>query len=293
MIHSKLNSPGLAFRELLQSGTATLPGVYDAITAKVAQKAGAKALYLSGAGVTNSMTALPDIALITMDEMARQANYVCSAVEIPVIADADTGYGEALNVSRTIKEFEKVGLAGCHLEDQVSPKRCGHLDGKQVIKSSDMCSKIRAALSARNDPNFYIIARTDSRGVNSLEDAIERGNAYVSAGADCIFPEGLITISEFETYRKEVPGHLLANMTEFGKTELITVKQFADMGYELVIFPMTAFRTMLKSVTETYETLLHEGTQTRLLDKMKTRQELYDLIEYPAYEELDKRLSSS
>lgn len=237
------------------------------------------------------MTAMPDIALITMDEMARQANYVCSAVSLPVIADADTGYGEALNVSRTIQEFERSGLAGCHIEDQVNPKRCGHLDGKQLIETSAMCAKILAAVNARNDSSFYVVARTDARGVNGLSDAIERAQAYVAAGADCIFPEGLVSQEEFKAFRNEVPGDLLANMTEFGKTELISASEFANIGYQLVIFPMTAFRVMLKSVSETYSTLLEEGTQINLLDKMKTRRELYDLIEYIAYENLDKKLS--
>ncbi len=288
MIFPKPSSPGSNLRALVNKGTVVLPGVYDAITARVAENCGAQALYLSGAGVTNSMTAMPDIALISQDEMSRQANYVCNAVSIPVIADADTGYGEALNVFRTIKEFERSGLAGCHLEDQVSPKRCGHLDGKQVIDIETMCTKIRSACSARNDNNFFITARTDARGVTGMEDAINRSNAYVQAGADCIFPEGLANRAEFESFRKHVPGPLLANMTEFGKTELISVSEFESLGYQIVIFPMTAFRMMLTAVKNTYRELLSKGTQKEILDQMTTRKELYELIDYAKYESMDK-----
>jgi methylisocitrate lyase len=293
VIHPRLANPGKAFRNLLEARQIVVaPGAYDAISARAAEAAGAKAIYLSGAGVTNSLLAVPDIALITLDEMARQANYLCSAVGVPVIADADTGYGETANVMRTVREFERAGLAGLHLEDQVSPKRCGHLDGKQLITSADMVSKLKAAVRARQQPDFMIVARTDARGVNGLADAIERGKRYVDAGADCVFPEGLASADEFAAFREAVPGPLLANMTEFGKTPLITAAEFQRIGYEIVIFPMTAFRAMLFAVSSAYETLIREGTQESILDRMKTRQELYELIEYPAYEALDRELSS-
>jgi len=267
------------------------PGAYDAITARAAEAAGARTLYLSGAGVTNSMTAMPDIAMITMDEMARQAAYVTGAIQIPVLADADTGYGEAWNVMRTVSEFERAGLAGMHIEDQVSPKRCGHLDGKTLIPPSDMAAKIRAAVNARADSSFFVIARTDARGVDGLADSIERAKQYVDAGADCIFPEGLQSVDEFAMFRQNVGGPLLANMTEFGKTPLITAAEFGNLGYEIVIFPMTAFRVMLKAVDEAYRMLLSTGTQAGFMDRMRTRQELYDLIQYRDYEDLDKKLA--
>ena len=292
MIHPSLGSPGAELRRLIQKGIVILPGAYDAITAKLAEQAGAKAIYLSGAGVTNSMTAMPDIGLITLGEMARQAAYVCEAVKLPVVADADTGYGETMNVIRCVKRFEKAGLAGLHIEDQVSPKRCGHLGGKKLIEPEAMVEKIHAAVHARNDDSFFIIARTDASGVTGLEDAIKRGARYASAGADCVFPEGLETKGEFEAFRKGVQGHLLANMTEFGKTPLIPAAEFEELGYNLVIFPMTAFRVMMKGVSEAYKRILNEGTQMGILDCMRTRQELYDLIEYPAYEELDRRIAS-
>jgi len=291
VLKRRLGSPGNALRELLDAHPLIAPGVYDAISARIAEAAGAKALYLSGAGVTNSMTAMPDIAVITMDEMARQAAYVTGAVQIPVFADADTGYGEAWNVMRTVSEFERAGLAGLHLEDQVSPKRCGHLDGKSLISADDMAAKVRAARRARSNPGFFIIARTDARGVENLSAAIDRAKRYVDAGADCIFPEGLESPEEFAALREAVPGPLLANMTEFGKTPLITAAEFGRLGYEIVIFPMTAFRVMMKAVGETYQTLLSAGTQAELIDKMRTRKELYDLIRYGSYERVDKELA--
>jgi methylisocitrate lyase len=292
MLRPKMPSPGQALRDLLDRKRILIaPGCYDGITARMAEEAGAEALYMTGAGVTNSMTAMPDIALLTLEEMARQANYVASAVRIPVFADADTGYGESMNVVRCVHEFERAGLAGLHLEDQVSPKRCGHLDGKQVIGAKDMAAKIRAAVNARSDAKFFVIARTDARGVNGLADAVERAKEYVDAGADCVFPEGLQSKDEFAQFREAVPGPLLANMTEFGKTPLITAAEFQQIGYEIVIFPMTAFRVMMKSVGEAYEMLLKEGTQARFMDKMRTRQELYDLIRYSEYEALDRKLA--
>jgi methylisocitrate lyase len=190
-----------------------------------------------------------------------------------------------------VREFERAGLAGIHLEDQVAPKRCGHLDGKSLITNQEMCEKIRAAVDARVDAKFFIIGRTDARGVNGLDDAIERANAYVENGADCIFPEGLQSAEEFSIFRERVPGPLLANMTEFGKTPIIPAAEFGSMGYEIVIFPMTVFRIMMKAVGEAYETLLSQGTQQTILEKMRTRAELYELLRYPEYEALDKKLA--
>jgi methylisocitrate lyase len=268
-----------------------MPGVFNAITAKLAQKAGFDALYLSGAGVTNSLTGYPDIALVTLTEMAQQARYVARAVSAPVIADADTGYGEALNVARAVEEFEHAGLAGIHIEDQDTPKRCGHLDGKTIIPAADMAAKVRAAVKARSDHDFYLIARTDARSVNGLKDAIDRANRYLDAGADAIFPESLQSAEEFAEFAGKVRAPLLANMTEFGKTPLITVSEFAAMGYTMVIFPMTAFRVMMKSAENVYAELHRAGTQKSLLDKMQTREELYQLIGYQDYEKFDREVA--
>lgn len=268
-----------------------MPGVFNAITAKLAEQAGFDALYLSGAGATNSLTGFPDIALLTLTEMAQQARYVSQATALPVIADADTGYGEILNVARAVAEMEHAGLAGIHLEDQVAPKRCGHLEGKQVIPAIEMAKKIRAAVKARSNADFFLIARTDARSTHGLEDAINRAKRYLDAGADAIFPESLQSAEEFAAFARSVNAPLLANMTEFGKTPYLTAQEFADMGYAMVIFPMTAFRVMMQAAAETYAELKRAGTQTSLLDRMQTRKALYALIRYPVYEQFDREIA--
>jgi len=284
MLRPSIPSPGTALRQQFAQGTVVLPGVFNGISALSATKAGAQALYISGAGVTNAYLGVPDIALASLNEFAAQAAAITQVSPVPVIADADTGFGEAWNVVRTVLEMERAGLAGIHLEDQVSPKRCGHLDGKVVIPSEQMQEKIAAAVSAKRDPSFVIIARTDARGVEGLDAAIARANQYVEAGADAIFPEGLTSIEEFKTFRAQVKAPLLANMTEFGKTPLISVAEFEEMGYEMVIFPMTAFRVMLKALDESYALLIEHGTQAGFLDRMRTRAELYATLDYPQYE---------
>ncbi len=280
-------SPGSQLRELMASGPVLLPGVFNAISALAAQKVGAKALYISGAGITNAALGVPDIALATLTEFAQQARYVTSVTSLPVLSDADTGFGSALSVARTVIEMEGAGLAGIHIEDQVSPKRCGHLDGKACIDPAEMQSKIRAACTTRRDPSFMIVARTDARGPEGLLSAIDRAKAYIDAGADAVFPEGLESREEFEQVRKELPVPLLANMTEFGKTPLISFREFSDLGYELVIFPMTAFRVMLAGLLASYDTLFRDGSQASLIDSMKSRRELYELLEYSKYEAKD------
>jgi methylisocitrate lyase len=278
----------------MSDGLVSLPGVYSAISAKAAVRCGAEGLYLSGAGVTNSLLAEPDIALLTLSEMAQQAAYVTRAAgSVPVISDADTGFGDVHNVSRTVDEMERAGLAGIHLEDQMAPKRCGHLDGKALVSVEEMGAKIRAAADSKTDLDFLIIARTDARGVEGLERAIERAKRYVDLGADAIFPEGLESETEFEAFRKALSVPLLANMTEFGKTPIITASRFGELGYNLVIFPMTAFRVMLRAITEAYEELIRTGTQKGLLEKMKTRAELYELIEYARYSARDAEWAES
>lgn len=292
MLAAPLSSPGKRLRELMAEDCVLLPGVFNGISAVAAQRAGARAIYLSGAGVTNASLGVPDVALITLNEMASTATHVCEVAQIPVVSDADTGFGETMNVSRTVIEMERAGLAGIHLEDQISPKRCGHLDGKGVIPVEQMCGKLLAAVESKRDPSFLIIARTDAKGVEGIEAAIERARRYEAHGADAIFPEGLASEAEFEAFRKAVKIPLLANMTEFGKTPIITHSRFKELGYNLVIFPMTAFRVMLKAMSEAYEELLATGTQAGLLDRMRTRAELYDLIEYEAYSARDQRWAS-
>ncbi len=291
MSRAAVPSPGTVFRQRLAQGILPLPGVFNAITAQLARQAGHDALYLSGAGVVNSLTGFPDIALLTLTEMAQQARYVARAATIPVIADADTGYGETLNVARAVEEFEHAGLAGIHLEDQVAPKRCGHLTGKQVIAAGDMQNKIRASVRARGNPDFFLIARTDARGVNGLEDAITRANLYLDAGADAIFPEALQSRDEFAAFAARVKAPLLANMTEFGQSPLLSVAELDALGYAMVIFPMTAFRVMMKSARNVYATLEQTGSQAELLDAMQTRRELYELIGYDDYIAFDKQIA--
>lgn len=288
MIGPTLPSPGGELRRLMAEGTVLLPGVFNALSAKAASAAGAKALYMAGSATVNSLLAAPDIALITQTEMARQAAYVCQSAPLPVISDADTGYGEALNVMRTVLEMEQAGLAGIHLEDQASPKRCGHLDGKSLIEPKQMAAKILAAVDSKRDPAFLIIARTDARGVNGLEDAIDRAKRYADHGADAIFPEGLLNEGEFEAFRKAVSVPLLANMTEFGKTPIIPFRTFAEIGYNLVIYPNAAFRVALKAMCDAYAELLETGTQAGMLDRMRTRAELYELIGYARYTDKDE-----
>lgn len=284
---------GKALRAMMASERCVLlPGVFNAISALSAVSAGAGALYISGAGITNGSLGVPDIGLGTLQEFADHAHKVCSVVQVPVISDADTGFGEAWNVARTVHEMESSGLAGIHLEDQVNPKRCGHLDGKSVIEPSAMAAKIRAAVSAKQDATFMIIARTDARGVEGLDAAIDRAKRYVDSGADAVFPEGLQTEEEFAQFRNQISVPLLANMTEFGKTPIIPFTRFKELGYDMVIYPMTAFRVMLQSLVDAYGTLIREGSQASLMRSMKTRAELYELLEYEAYTNRDQAWAS-
>ncbi len=270
-----------------------MPGVFNAISAVVAEKSGATALYLSGAGLTNATLGVPDIALATLTEFVDQAQLITAVSGRPILADADTGFGETWNVYRAVHELERSGLAGIHIEDQVMPKRCGHLMGKALIAPQEMAHKIASAVDAKSDPSFVIMARTDARGVEGMEAAIERARRYIDAGCDAIFPEGLESVEEFEQFRAAVPGPLLANMTEFGKTPIIPFSTFRSLGYQMVIYPMTAFRTMLMTLDETYRELLAAGTQAGLLSKMKTRQELYETLDYSSYIARDSSLSIS
>lgn len=284
MIQPPLASPGALLRAQMERGIVCLPGAFNALSALAAWKSGAQAVYLSGGAMTNCHLGAPDIGLMSLNEMAEIAARSCQAAPVPMICDADTGFGESWNVVRTVIEMERAGLAGIHLEDQVMPKRCGHLDGKALISAEAMEEKIRAAVSAKRDPSFLIIARTDARNVEGMDSAVDRGKRYVKAGADVIFPEGLGSEQEFAEYRSRVEGPLLANMTEFGRTPLISVKKFGELGFQMVIFPVSAMRVMLKSIQDFYSDLLATGTQADWMEKMRTRAELYDLIDYSDYQ---------
>ncbi|OLB18506.1 MAG: methylisocitrate lyase [Verrucomicrobia bacterium 13_2_20CM_2_54_15_9cls] len=257
-----------------------MPGVPNAAMARQAERAGFEAVYVSGAGMANATAGVPDIGLLTLTEVAQLAGYIAKAVKIPAIVDADTGFGGAENVGRTIRELEATGLAGCHIEDQEFPKRCGHLAGKSIVDVEEMVGKIKAAVGARRDPNFMIIARTDARGVEDFDRVVERAGEYLAAGADAIFPEALQSAEEFRDFAKEIDLPLLANMTEFGKSPLLTFEQLADFGYRMVIFPQSAFRVSMKASEKFFAALKKTGTQSDWIDKMQTRQELYDLLDY-------------
>src|SRR5881296_4708381 len=267
-------------RELIAKGAVMLPGVPNAATARLVERAGFDAVYISGAGIANATAGVPDIGLLSMTEVVTLAGYVANAVTIPAIVDADTGFGSAENVARTIRELEATGLAGCHIEDQEFPKRCGHLAGKSIVDVEEMVGKIKAAVAVRRDPDFMIIARTDARGVEDFDRVVERAGEYLAAGADAIFPEALQTAEEFRDFAKEIDRPLLANMTEFGKSPMLTFQQLADFGYRMVIFPQSAFRVSMKASEKFFAALKKTGTQSDWIDKMQTRQELYDLLDY-------------
>ena len=278
-------SKAATLRALLKSGCVALPGVPNAALARQVERAGFSAVYLSGAGMANATAGVPDIGLLSLTEVAQLAGYVAKAVEIPTIVDADTGFGGAESVGRTVYELERAGLAGCHLEDQEFPKRCGHLAGKRLVGAEEMTRKIEAAVAARRDPDFLIMARTDARAVEDFKSAVTRAQKYIEAGADAIFPEALQTADEFEAFAREVRVPLLANMTEFGKSPLLSFRELEGLGYRMVIFPMSAFRVAMKTTGEFFRALKEQGTQAAWLEKMQTRKELYDLLEYdPAAE---------
>jgi methylisocitrate lyase len=283
------STPGSRFRLALAQGCVAIPGVFNALSARLAQRAGFQALYQSGAALSAGLAAVPDVGLLTQTEFAEQARYLAQAVTVPVISDADTGFGEPLAVERTVQLFEQAGLAGLHLEDQELPKRCGHLSGKTLVSREAIAAKIKAAVAARRDPGFVIIARTDARGVVGIDDALDRARACLDAGADMIFPEALESPAEFERFAREIRVPLIANMTEFGKSPLLSVQQLGAMGYRGVLFPVTLFRTAMKAVETSLARLAAEGTQAGFLDALQTRAELYDLLGYSDFDQRDKK----
>ena len=278
-------------RELIAQGTVVLPGAFNVLTAMQIERAGFDAVYVSGAGIA-AARGLPDIGLLSMAEVVADAGAIARSVAIPALADADTGYGPPLSVMRTVEAFEQAGLAGLHLEDQENPKKCGHLPDKRLVAVAEMAQKIGAAAQARRDRDFLIVARTDARAVEGLDGAVKRARAYVDAGADAIFPEALESAEEFKAFaqalkkdRLAVP--LVANMTEFGKTPYLTIKEFEALGYRLVLFPITALRVATQAIEAMLEELKAFGTQRQSLDKMQTRQQLYELLRYAEYEKRD------
>jgi methylisocitrate lyase len=275
-----MTSPSQRLRQLIREGCVAMPGVFNAAMGRLVERSGFDAAYISGAGLCNATAGMPDIGLLTLTEVAQLAGYVARAVKIPCIVDADTGFGGAENGARTVEEFERAGLAGCHIEDQEFPKRCGHLAGKTLVAVEDMNEKIAAAAKAKRDKDFLLIARTDARAVENFAKAVERAQSYLAAGADAIFPEALQTEEEFREFAKEVQAPLLANMTEFGKSPLLSLGQLAELGYRMVIYPQTAFRVSMFAAGQMLRDLKKSGTQAAWIDRMQTRQELYDLLGY-------------
>ncbi|MGH7236563.1 MAG: methylisocitrate lyase [Nitrospiraceae bacterium] len=281
-------------RDLIKRQTVLMPGAFNALTAIQIEGAGFEAVYVSGAALA-AARGLPDIGLLSMTEVAADAGTIANAVSIPAIVDADTGYGPPLAVMRAVREFEQRGLAAIQLEDQENPKKCGHLPGKRLVSTSEMARKIGAAVEARRDPDFVIVARTDARAVEGLDASVRRAREYVRAGADAVFPEALESAEEFRAFaqglsKEGVKVPLVANMTEFGKTPYLTVKEFEDLGYRLVLFPVTALRMATKAIETMLAELKALGTQQGLLNKMHTRQQLYDLLRYSEYEKRDRDL---
>ncbi|MEO4039537.1 methylisocitrate lyase [Micrococcaceae bacterium Sec6.3] len=277
-------------RETLAKGCAQqFPGAFTPLTAKLIEEKGFPGVYISGAVLANEL-GLPDVGLTTLTEVAQRGGQIARLTDLPCLIDADTGFGEPMNVARTVQELENAGLAGCHIEDQFNPKRCGHLDGKNMVDLDTAVKRIAAAVDARRDPNFLVMARTDLRAVEGLDAAIARMKALVEAGADAIFPEALKDISEFETVCRELAPlgvPVLANMTEFGKSELFTREQLAEAGVAMVIYPVTLLRSAMGAAERVLDAISSEGTQQSQVEHMLTRARLYELVDYEAYNAFD------
>jgi len=280
-------SPGARLRASYADRCIAMPGVFDALVAMLAERAGFEGIYLSGAALS-AASGLPDVGLLSMTEFVEQVRIVTAASSLPLLVDADTGFGGPMNVERTVREIERAGAAAIQIEDQELPKRCGHLSGKSLVGVEEMEQKIRAAASARGDPEFVIVARTDARGVEGFEAAVGRARRYLGAGADVIFPEALQSREEFAGFRQAVEAPLLANMTEFGRSPLLSVAELSQIGYRIALFPVTAFRAAIKAAERALEEIRGTGSQAGILDSMQTRGELYDLLGYEGFEKRDQ-----
>jgi methylisocitrate lyase len=281
-------SPGKMLRAAVKDSTILIPGAFDALVGKMIERAGFQAMYLSGAAFSAGALALPDIGLFTLSELVEQTTRLTRATTIPLIVDADTGFGEAVNVERTVTELVAAGAAAIQLEDQRLPKRCGHLSGKSLVEPAEMGAKIRAAAAARGTSDVVILARTDARGVSGMSEALDRAKRFLDAGADWIFPEALADAKEFEQFARTIKAPLVANMTEFGKSPLLPLAELKQMGYAGVLLPVTLLRVAMKAVNDALSAITATGTQQALLDRMQSRQELYDLLGYTGYEDRDR-----
>ena len=260
-------------------------GTINAYTALLAERAGNKAIYLSGAGVANASFGLPDLAMTTLNDVCEDIRRIAGATDLPLLVDADTGWGSAFMIGRTIREMTRAGAAGCHLEDQVAVKRCGHRPGKALVEPAEMCDRIKSAVDGRTDDKFAIMARTDAHAVEGQQAAVDRAAAYVEAGADMIFAEALTTADEYRQFTDAIKVPVLANLTEFGKTPLFTADELAEVGVAMTLYPLSAFRAMSMAALTVYEAIAETGTSSGVLDMMQTRMELYDVLGYQAYED--------
>ena len=282
-----------AFRAGLASGRLLrFPGAFTPLSAILIEQLGFEGVYVSGA-VLSAALGLPDIGLTSLGEVAARSHEIARVTGLPALVDADTGFGGPLNAARSVQVLEEMGVAGCHIEDQVNPKRCGHLEGKEIVAVADMSRRVRAAAAARRDPAFVICARTDARAVEGLDAAVERAKAYLDAGADMIFAEALADAAEIERFRQRVDAPLLVNMTEFGQTQLLDATTLAGLGVNVVIYPVTLLRLAMGAVERGLATLVSDGTQKELLGQMQSRAQLYDLLGYDDYGALDARLGQA
>ena len=281
MTHSK----GKLLRELVNKhAPVQILGTINAYAAMLAEKAGAGAIYLSGAGVANASYGLPDLGMTSLTEVLEDARRITNASSLPLLVDIDTGWGHAFNIARAIQHMEKAAVAGIHIEDQINAKRCGHRPNKAIVSMQEMGDRIKAAVDARIDPNFVIMARTDAYAVEGMNAVIERAAYFVELGADMLFPEAMTTLEEYQQFCAQTTVPVLANITEFGKTPLFTKNELAAVGVQLILYPLSAFRAMSKAALTTYQTILQQGTQGDLLATMQTRAELYEVLGYEAYE---------
>ena len=279
-------SAGARFRAALEAESQLqIVGTINAFTALLAEQAGFRAIYLSGAGVANASFGLPDLAMTTLNDVCEDIRRIASATDVPLLVDADTGWGSAFMIGRTIREMTWAGAAGCHLEDQVADKRCGHRPGKALVETAEMCDRIKAAVDGRIDDTCVIMARTDAHAVEGQQAALDRAAAYVEAGVDMIFAEALTTLDEYQEFTDKIKVPVLANLTEFGQTPLFTIEELTEVGIRMALYPLTAFRAMSKTALDVYTDLREKGTQSGSIDRMQARADLYDVLGYQAYED--------
>ena len=285
------NTPGQRFRDAVHANSPLqVVGAINAYSALLAKRAGFQAIYLSGAGVANASYGMPDLGVTSLQDVLIDAGRITSACDLPLLVDIDTGWGTAIGIERTVREMTKAGVAAVHMEDQVAAKRCGHRPNKALVSTEEMCDRVAAASAGRTDPSFVLMARTDAAASEGLASAVERANRYVSAGADMIFAEALRSADDFRTFTDQVKVPVLANMTEFGKTPLMTTAELTELGIDIVLYPLSAFRAMSRATEQVYSALKSDGTQTNVLNLMQSRDELYDVLGYLEIEQRIDRL---